>query len=141
MKRDVIKRYLRKNKIDKVTYKYLAASRKATDVLGRSGGALYGLYSDDDHLLYLGYAQNLASRIGSHFNGNTNTSEYAHLVKYARYTYELDAIRSAYDKRVQEKYPDIEIQDIEFFAIKLLKPIFNQEKAEHLIFRYRDEKI
>ena len=135
MRRDIMNKYLKKNKITKYDYLELASQRKATDVLGRSGGALYGLYSDDDHLLYLGYAQNLASRIGSHFNGNTNTSEFAHLVKYARYTYELDAIRSAYDKRIQEKYPDIEIQDIEFFAIKLLKPIFNQEKAEHLIFR------
>ena len=128
-------KYLKKNKITKYDYLELASQRKATDVLGRSGGALYGLYSDDDHLLYLGYAQNLASRIGSHFNSNTNTGHFSYRVKYARYTYELNEIRSAYDRIIQKTHPDIEMWDIEFFAIKLLRPIYNKEKAEHLIFR------
>ena len=135
MRADFINKYLSKNKIDREEYKFLASQRKATDVLGRGGEALYGLYSENDTLLYLGYARSLANRIGSHFNGNTNTGYFSSRVKYARYTYELDEIRSAYDRIIQKTHPDIEIWDIEFFAIKLLRPIYNREKAEHLIFR------
>lgn len=131
----IANKFLDDNRVSKQDYISLASQRKAASVIGREGNSMYALYDYNNTLLYIGWAGNLASRLGAHFASYTNTEHFKHRIAYAKYTHRLDELRGRYDKIIQLKHPDTEVFDLEYFTIALLNPQYNKVRSEERLLK------
>ena len=135
----VANKFLNDNKVDKQTYVSLANQRLATKEIGNEE-ALYALYSDCNELLYIGWAKHITQRLGAHFKSYTNTQDFKGNIAYAKYTFRLNELRSKFDAIIKKHDPELEVWDLEYFTIGVLKPKHNKVICGEMRIKIADEK-
>jgi len=135
----VANKFLDDNKVSKFNYFQLAADRRATSEIGCSE-ALYALYSHSNELLYIGWAKHITNRLGSHFNSRTNTSSFKNEISYAKYTFRVKHLRSKFDALIKKHDNELEVWDLEYFTIGVLKPKYNKVLCSEFRLKIANEE-